>query len=356
MADINPCRLQYLDDFTLLHIFDRLNFDDLVKVADIDDRFQHLVADHYIVSKFRIHTKVIHLNPSIYEAKQPNTLLVHDYEQIRRVLRHFGHLITSVRFAEFSFAPTKSAQIAADIAAYCSNTLVELELYGPGGSILRQLLESNRQLRALHLRDVIPFDQLQFINANLPNLTTLTMRYNAVLHSMDIRPEDIVRFANVQKFALYAWKHEDRPFPVKFGRLRELELFVIGSDRLPVDLIMDNVGVESLALPWLRAEQMWRILSMVKGTHSLTEVKIQWERSDGSRLLTDIIREFGGLRRIVVVLFETLEMGFVASDLRHEFAKIVPSGWHISGHEVLETSMEGDIRSVTIVRQMVETG
>lgn len=352
LADESRCQLQHLDDFTLLHIFDHLNFDDLVKVADIDDRFHHLVADHYIVFKFRIHTKVIHLNPSIYDEKLPNILLVQDYEQIRRVLRHFGHLITSLRFAEYSFAPAKSAQIAADIVAYCSNTLIELEVYGPAdsdGSILRQLLESNRQLRALHLRDVVPFDQLQFINANLPNLTSLTMRYNAVRHSMAIRPDDTVQFANVQKFALYAWKHEDRPFPVKFRRLRELELFVIGSDRLPVDLIMDNVDVESLALPWLHGEQAWRILSMVKDTHALTEVKIQWEKSDGSRPLMDIIREFDGLRRIVVVLFETV--GMVVSDLRHEFAKIVPSGWHITGHELLQMSMDGDIWSVTIMRQ-----
>lgn len=122
-------QLQQLNDKCLLNIFKHLDLNDVLNVAYISTRFRHLVIEHYLIPVFRIHTKTIHLSARRNEFKMEHTVIIKRSISVLRFLRCFGHLITDLKFSEFTFYIRKIAiEINNYIRKYCSGTLAKLEL------------------------------------------------------------------------------------------------------------------------------------------------------------------------------------------------------------------------------------
>lgn len=52
-------KLDDLNNYTLLDIFDKFTLEDLTSVADMNSRFRELIIKHYAVREYRIHEKII---------------------------------------------------------------------------------------------------------------------------------------------------------------------------------------------------------------------------------------------------------------------------------------------------------
>lgn len=129
-----------LDDYTLLSIFDKLNLDDLINVADIGLRYRHLVTRHYAIPKFKLHDSLIRLAGhmlagSSFEISSYSIEIV-TFPVAQKMLRIFGHLISKLEFNYDRYNPAQARIIAKYINDYCSESLVEIKLYSFKESVL----------------------------------------------------------------------------------------------------------------------------------------------------------------------------------------------------------------------------
>lgn len=117
-----------MDDYSLLQIFDCLDINGLINLADISPGFRQLITDHYMIPIFRIHENTIHFS----EAKPSETrggLVLTGYHTYLSFLRNFGHLVTVLEFAVLQ--GRASVTIFDSIEHHCSDTLVELIMDRP---------------------------------------------------------------------------------------------------------------------------------------------------------------------------------------------------------------------------------
>lgn len=89
-------------NYTILEIFESLNIEDTIKIADMNYVLQQIVTKHFLLRKFRLHERVV----SIGEPTKPlyksdskieewgDTIAVVDPVYALKFLRNYGHLIT----------------------------------------------------------------------------------------------------------------------------------------------------------------------------------------------------------------------------------------------------------------------
>lgn len=121
-----------LDDFTLLCIFDHLNLEDLINIADLNERYRHLIADHLMIPKFRIHEKEIRLELPYLPSDTPSLIFLNNIGIIQRFLQQFGDLITKLAFNAPQYKATEIEIISQLIIEHCSDNLIEVHLIDVG--------------------------------------------------------------------------------------------------------------------------------------------------------------------------------------------------------------------------------
>lgn len=127
-----------LDETSLdlkLLIFDHLELNDLVAIADTNKHFLSLsqVAFARKYSKKTIQINDPYQNPykRMNSMDKASVVYIHDYTVVLKVLMHFGHLIQKlvVKYSEsHSFGPVDINEISKMISLYCSDTLIHLEV------------------------------------------------------------------------------------------------------------------------------------------------------------------------------------------------------------------------------------
>lgn len=203
--------LNDLDNYTLLNIFEWLNFESSINLAESDGRFQQLFIDHVIQPKFKLHERVINIQKVPFHRRtndiieiSNDRITINRAENVYRILRSFGNLITKIEFdaIAISFNRTEVAQIAQYINAFCSASLQSLLIKPRNGDLFVDWSKPFENVENLTLFGAfvfgnIPFEQLfprirvfnvklyhlsydnsrdlSFLERRLPNLTHLTV-------------------------------------------------------------------------------------------------------------------------------------------------------------------------------------
>lgn len=121
-----------LNDIVLLEIFDKMDFVDLMNVADLGERFRQLIIQHHMLPKFEIHKKSIELMtstlsaPTEVETSTENRIVFRGIENFIQTLRNFGHLISKLEFNGFRLNASAAGLIGRSMNEYCRDSLIEI--------------------------------------------------------------------------------------------------------------------------------------------------------------------------------------------------------------------------------------
>lgn len=203
---VSPTTLESLDDFSLMGILDMLYLDDLVRLAALNPRFRQLVADHYIILKFRLHEKEVLLSVAgtfsmKYKLADGSYLPITDnYDEILLVLRHFGHLFNYLDIVIFSTGHAYFEKVQFLVNEHCSDALQNLQyIIGRNGEYVpikpvnisfpyaaEVNLEFGQRFKNIQIRLDVSFPQMKKLTANrivglnytYPHLTEATLHIN----------------------------------------------------------------------------------------------------------------------------------------------------------------------------------
>lgn len=127
----NLGELDALDDYSLMGILDKLEYEDLFNLAMLSPHVQQLFADYY-VAKYNWNTsevflKVTHKDALLY-IKGLYFYNGRNYTQTMFILRNFGHIFTHIKIRLDSIKLVEPVQFL--INKYCSNATQEIEISG----------------------------------------------------------------------------------------------------------------------------------------------------------------------------------------------------------------------------------
>lgn len=315
-----------------------------------------------MIPLYRVSDKFIHINrPENGQQITNDDLYIDDFRSVLRFLRNFGHLITKLIFVgNNSFSSNEKLEISKSIVEYCSNSLKEINLIESesyltndadqtfpnvrnvallsfsklnisqihriypnmrelslkydllvlsNSSIWKQLyisFRSSSTLRALSLSRVPSFDQLEFINNNLPNLQSLAFGYDP--RDFSKSGDRNVHFVNVRHFQVTVLGGvqgvTNDSFPIAFNHLETLEMSISEFANIPVKLIEQNPGLRSLTVPFAIAS---RIVNNVRDSEHLEELTLKWSNDVNTGDLESLLNELGQLNRLTFIVLDSPE-------------------------------------------------
>lgn len=123
--------LQFFDlnNDMILEIFDKINFEDLLTLAEMRTKFQDLIIRYYAINKFHIHEKLIMLcgaRDDLQIEITTDSIRIYDNKLFSRILQNFGYLISRIRIDTAHRASIKF--IGGQVNKYCSESLTEMSL------------------------------------------------------------------------------------------------------------------------------------------------------------------------------------------------------------------------------------
>lgn len=287
------------DDHILLSIFDHLSEADLIRLAEVNQRFRELIRVHYIRS--RLNNEVLKITGSKFGG-----YVVHNYVTVLKFLHIFGDLIKTLTFVNFSnepvFTTEEESMIAHYIERYCSETLINVELNGAGLYLLTETNEIFEKVTSVQLRHVDGYSDNLNIDRIFPHMEELqiVLKYPLKLNSF------LKTYSNLKHLELIEW-----------GTYSTVTL-------LP-DLILLNPHLRSLKLNYLpTTELLYFIDEHLPQLDSLAiTCDLDLLISDSENLHMKNVKNFtvfiqGRLRRHIPITFEHLEMLEIKIDSFHE--------------------------------------
>lgn len=226
-------RLEYLDDYSLLGIFDYLHFDDLLNLAELNARFQELILSHCIIPHhFTDHRILILVDWTIVELIDPitNTKYATDFTKTLRILRAFGSGIDSLSVRFVSYTSSDSKRISQQVNAYCADAVKEIVLYNIGDGILNDWKNSFTEARSVILRG---FELGKDFTINLNEIFPQMQRFELTSHDQTNLLFLDKHFPHLQYFAFYTFHDQQndvyiRSFIQLNQQIRGLQLGGIG--------------------------------------------------------------------------------------------------------------------------------
>lgn len=127
-----------MDDFSLLNIFDHLDFGDLANVAAIGPRYQQLIVDHYMIPAYKLPGKTVKIllsgrdestGVSIYPSI--TTLLANGYSETLSTIISCCHLFSNLIIISDYIYPVKNdfvQNVSYAVNSFCRNTPLEISM------------------------------------------------------------------------------------------------------------------------------------------------------------------------------------------------------------------------------------
>lgn len=129
----NQNRLDHLDDFSLMNMFDFLDLPDIIKVTEMNLRFEQIIMRHYLTHKFHLNTIpitiVVNEETTISAAYSDKPFAI-GHEQSVWVLQRFGHIFSHINLHYQSFRSYESQEITYYIDKKCPKALKEVTISG----------------------------------------------------------------------------------------------------------------------------------------------------------------------------------------------------------------------------------
>lgn len=160
-------QLHALDDQNLLARFAKLDFDDLLTIAEVDSRFQQLIQTHIIVDRYHLnkHPLSIFLGWNIFITS--DSPLANDYNTTLRILRTFGDSFKQISVHFVTYKHQETLAIFDHINTYCTNAEQEIVLYNVDERVLMGLQQSFRQANSVIVKGL---DSLIDLNDMFPRM------------------------------------------------------------------------------------------------------------------------------------------------------------------------------------------
>lgn len=128
----NELQLDQLGNYNLLEIFDWMDFDELLKMVEMNQRFYQLIIRHYAITKYQINNKTLLIMDHSRSNKTieitVDHIKVNQYETALQFLRYFGHIISNVEFNAYLFRFEQSNKITSQVNKYCSKSLTQMTI------------------------------------------------------------------------------------------------------------------------------------------------------------------------------------------------------------------------------------
>lgn len=168
-----------------------------MRIAPLHSRFLQLITDHYIIGKYRLHTREISIflsdGATISYKDDDNmfNVFVYNDEEMLLVLRHFGHILTNLKIKVSEDGYKNIEEIQSGINNYCANAIQEIILYRSEkhkGAMDKNisfehvkkvtvhnvgLVKSIRLDKAFPLMEILIIDRQRDLNQYYPHLTTV---------------------------------------------------------------------------------------------------------------------------------------------------------------------------------------
>lgn len=159
-----------------MSIFDHLNFDDLLHLAEINQHFHDLIFQHYL--KIRFHQSVVRFDTyGSKEERNPNEIVLSNYDIILQTLRRFGSFIKKLIFSGDTFEFDQIAEISHHIAEYSAQSLIEITLVNVDNYLLSTTNQIFHRVKTVKIRCASFIDNFR-LNHIYPMMKTLKFTLN----------------------------------------------------------------------------------------------------------------------------------------------------------------------------------
>lgn len=162
-----------MDDYSLLAIFDHLNFNELINMADTHTKFRALILMYYMQPKYKIHINVVYIAMTVNNFDGVQNVVLHDVHSVLKFLRIYGHIAKRIKFSKYLYGNEEVALISRYIAKYCSRTLQELSLPEGGNYLLSETNEIFDKIQIIEFTVTMKNTTNLQIHRIYPNMKTL---------------------------------------------------------------------------------------------------------------------------------------------------------------------------------------
>lgn len=170
-----------LDDFSMMAIFDFMDFEQLFLTADCGVRFRWIIHQHYAIPKYKIDQKTIYIGD--FDATKEtiefrtDSIHLHDYATALRFMRIFGSAISNLSIDD-NLEENQYNLIGEYLNEYVVESLNVLKLTIQNAEMIWKWRKSFKQLTALDLT-VRPMKngKICHLNSFFPKLRELRMKW-----------------------------------------------------------------------------------------------------------------------------------------------------------------------------------
>lgn len=257
MTDI-ALKLDDLNNYTLLDIFDIFTLGDLISVADMSSRFRELIIKHYAVNRYRIHEKIIEVGEKLHRINSkekiddgPVIMRILDPHIALAFLRNFGSIITRIHIREPGIQLEKiwTRRINTYINEYCSESLTDLHMHTVIDTI-DEWRKPFKRLSKLSLQEEpLNYDKIANLNEILPSLQYLDMEHS--------------KFTSLKLFEHHFPHLENIAFHVFAKHQQNITLYEKFFQLNPQIRSIEVIGINNINLFRLLSEQLTNIENFV---------------------------------------------------------------------------------------------
>lgn len=160
-----------LNNYALLDIFDTLECEELLHLADANSRFRELITRYHMKNKFHIHERTLKIGvdskDGLFNGTKiefgNDTMIINDHVVLIRLFRNFGHLISRISFRQPENSTTNSSvwcdRVLGYINEYCAESLQEI-MFFDGNFSITKLRKPFKQLHTVLIDAESLFDEI----------------------------------------------------------------------------------------------------------------------------------------------------------------------------------------------------
>lgn len=190
----NNSNFQKLDVYTQLDILDKLDFIGLLNLAETNDHFRDLIAEHYMRSKFHLHEKLIILKPLAANAElrannnvlnvqiSEDQIIFNEANEIFQLLRNFGSILVRLELNGVHSNDFIMLEIAKHVKEHCSSSVQEIILRQLNTAITSNWIESFPSVHSVTIHNIKNYENIQ-IDLMFPMVERLDVKIQQAKNS-----------------------------------------------------------------------------------------------------------------------------------------------------------------------------
>lgn len=243
---VEALQLIDINDHCLWHIFELLDVNDLVSLADAHHRFIPAAVSVFRRLYRKMKEKMV-VNLAFARHLSNDSFLCPSDEKIEAFFFHFGHLISK---ALISFMDQKGVDIVALLQSSCADTIVELNLIFFDENHFQNIDKPFTKLEKLTIIEATLSQQLSQMNKWFPNLQSLEL-----VHVKLLLPELLeVNFPQLAHLEIYS---QELDLPIKSIQEMLRKNTQLTSLTLQCDYNREFIESLSRNVPVLQQLQLW---------------------------------------------------------------------------------------------------